>query len=465
MEARIGEFVEVLRQNGLRIGTSELTDALRAVEAVGLHHPEPFQAALEATLVKRATDVDTFRRVFQYFFTGTAKTFEQLDASLFEQLRESGLLEGDELTMVILQLQQLLPSLSPFTQAALSADKAQLGQLLRGASLDLDFGQMQSALQTGFFTRRLLAAAGSDATREDLKALERELQARGVSVKGVEVVSRKLSEALRKVEAAARLEVLRQGKLRLKDEQSGLSVRPFTRLSREELEQAQEAVKVWGQRLKSRLVRKQRAQRRGTLNARRTLRRNLSWGGIPMVPVLRRRRPERPELWVLCDVSDSVRDVSQMMLLFMHTLQSLFVRVRTFVFVSELAELTQDFKALDAEEAVDLSTAGRVISLHSNSNYGRALATFARDHLAGVSRRSTVMIIGDGRNNHNAPQFWALEDLRRKCKRLLWICPEDRRNWGVGDSEMPGYAQICHRAVVVQSLADLQRVASELVPV
>jgi uncharacterized protein with von Willebrand factor type A (vWA) domain len=183
-----------------------------------------------------------------------------------------------------------------------------------------------------------------------------------------------------------------------------------------------------------------------------------------MVPQFRRRRPQRPELVVLCDVSESVRNASRMMLLFMHSLQSLFARVRSFVFVSDLGEVTELFRQASAEEAVDLATAGRAVSLQSNSNYGRVLATFSREQLGSVTRRTTVMVIGDGRNNYNPPSDWALEELKRRCRRLIWICPEDRRSWGFGDSEMSRYERHCHQVEVVQTLDDLARLADRLVP-
>ena len=235
-------------------------------------------------------------------------------------------------------------------------------------------------------------------------------------------------------------------------------------LGKEDLEKSEAAVRRLAEKLKSRLVRRQKSQRRGQLNVRRTLRRNMTWGGIPMVPYFRRRRPQRPEVVVLCDVSDSVRNVSRVMLLFTWTLQSLFFRVRSFVFVSDVGEVTEHFRSLSVEQAVDVSMAGKEISLHANSNYGRALAQFARDYLPSLSRRTTVVIIGDGRNNHNAPNAWALDEISRKVKRVIWICPEDRRSWGFGDSEMALYAKHCSQALVVRTVNDLLGVADQLAP-
>ncbi|MHB8879546.1 MAG: VWA domain-containing protein [Myxococcaceae bacterium] len=465
MEARIVEFAEILRQNGLRVSTAEVNDAARAASEVGLADRPLFKSALRATMCKREVDIEPFDKAFELVFTGAARTFEAIDASLLERLKEAGTLEGDELAMVIATVNRLFNQLSPLAQAALAGDRAKLAQIFRTATLQLDLSRMESPMQGGFFSRRLMAGAGGEKARTDLDALADELKARGVSPGGVEIVSRHLGEALRKVEDAARREVDRQAKARIRRAGGALADRAFHTLTREEVEKAESAVRKLAEKLKARLVRKARSKRRGSLNVRRTLRKNLTWGGVPMVPAFRTRRPERPEVVVLCDVSDSVRNASRMMLLFTYTLQSLFVRVRSFVFVSDVGEVTKYFKDAEVDEAIDLATAGKAISLHSNSNYGRAFASFARDQLGSISRRTTVMVIGDGRNNFNPANAWVLKDIKAKCKRLLWICSEDKRAWGFGDSEMPAYARHCHQVVTVQSLSDLEKVAGQLLPV
>jgi uncharacterized protein with von Willebrand factor type A (vWA) domain len=323
---------------------------------------------------------------------------------------------------------------------------------------------MQSNLQTGFYSRRLMVGAGVEQMRQDLQSLEAELRQRGLSEGGIEIVARQLSEALRQVEEAARREVERQAKARLKKPTGGINDRALHTLSKVELEQAQRAVRKMAEKLKARLVRRQRSRRKGTLNPLRTLRKNMSAGGVPMVPVFRRRRPLRPEVVVLCDVSDSVRNASRMMLLFAYTLQSMFSRVRSFVFVSDVGEATKYFKEADPEDAIDVAIAGKVISLAANSNYGHALASFSRGWLGSITRRTTVLVIGDGRNNYNAANVWALEDVKRKARRVIWICPEPRSSWGFGDSEMMRYSKACTQVVTVQTLGDLEKVAEQLVP-
>jgi hypothetical protein len=182
------------------------------------------------------------------------------------------------------------------------------------------------------------------------------------------------------------------------------------------------------------------------------------------VPQFRTRRPQRPDVVVLCDVSDSVRNASRLMLLFTWSLQSLFNRVRSFIFVSELGEVTKHFKDAKPEDALEAALSGEVISLSSNSNYGNALSTFTKSYLGSVTRKTTVFVIGDGRNNFNAPHVWALEDLKRKAKRVVWICTEPKANWGFGDSEMANYSRAVSQVVTVLSLADLEKIAPQLVP-
>jgi uncharacterized protein with von Willebrand factor type A (vWA) domain len=462
VEARIAEFAEVLRQNGLKIGVSEALDAVTASSMVGLEDREYFRATLQATMCKRAGDVETFDRAFEFFFSGAAKTLAGIDASLAQRIAEEGLLEGDELKMIVAWLERM--RLSPLTEAALAADRARLGQILRNASLQLDFSRMQTSLQTGFFSRRMMVGAGVESMRSDMQAIEAELQARGVSTRGIQVVARQLGDALRRVEEAARKEVERQSRARLRKPSGGLNDRQFHTLSRAEVDRMQRAVRQLAEKLKARLIRRQRSKRRGALNPIRTLRANLSAGGVPMVPHFRMRRPERPDVVVLCDVSDSVRNASRMMLLFTWTLQSLFSRVRSFVFVSDIGEVTKLFKDTTPEEAIDEAVSGKSISVASNSNYGNALATFTRGQLGSITRRTTVLVIGDGRNNYNPSNVWALEDLKRKARRLVWICTEPRSSWGFGDSEMLAYSKACHQTVTVQTLADLEAVAHQLVP-
>lgn len=464
MEQRVVEFVEVLRQNGLKVAVSEAKDAVRALAEVGVDERDLTRATLKATLCKRSQDVAVFDRAFDFFFAGAARTLEGIEKSLLARIKEEGLLGEDELKMIVWMMDRLAGQLSPLTAAAMGGSRGALAQLFRQASLQLDYSRIQNALQTGFYSRRLLTAAGAERMRSDITSIAKELEARGLATHGVEVVSKHLKQALQQVEDAARAEVQRQTNARLRKATAGVDDKALHTLTRKEVEVAQSAVRKLAEKLKARLIRRQRSRRKGQLNPRRTLRKNLASGGVPMVPQFKSRRPQRPDVVVLCDVSDSVRNASRLMLLFTWALQSLFNRVRSYIFVSELGEVTRHFKDVKPEEALEAVLSGDVISMSSNSNYGNALATFAKDSLGTITRKTTVFVIGDGRNNFNSPNAWALEDLKRKARRVVWICTEPKQNWGFGDSEMANYARAVTQVVTVLSLSDLEQIAPQLVP-
>ena len=451
VDERLQDFAGLLRQNGLRISPAEVADAAQATLLVGLEDRAAFRGALRATLVKRGQDAPVFDRLFELFFTGVKDLLEGLQGSLLDALERENLGEAE---------------MSPLAQALAAGRTDQLARILRQATVAIDFRGLQSPLQRGFYARRLLQAAGGSQAEKDLQHLLQMLQQRGLDPALVELATRRVSQTLKALEDSVRRVADREQKARDPEARGEKSLlhRNLSSLTADEVQRMRAVVRRLAERLKARLSRRRKVRRRGHLSVRRTLRKNLSTGGEPYKLVFRARRPERPEIVVLCDVSDSVRNVSRLMLQFVYTLQELYARVRSFVFVSDIGEVTDLFKKTDVSTAVDLATAGRVINLSANSNYGHALKLFHGTWLGSITRRTTVIVIGDGRTNYNPPNAWVLGDLRRKCRRLIWLCPEEQHSWGFGDSEMPLYARHCHRVESVRSVDDLGRVAAELMP-
>jgi hypothetical protein len=464
VDARVSEFAGLLRSNGVRVSPAEVADAVQAAALVGLDDRASFRAALRASLVKRSRDVPVFDGLFELYFSALGRVLEGMDRGLVADLAAQGLLDGDELELVARTLGELAGELSPLARAALGGDPALLARLLRGAALRVDFAPLASAGAAAFQARRLLAAAGGGALADELSALARALRARGLDPAKLGQLSGSLDAVLRRIEDAARAWAELEGRARTL-RRGGDAAGGLTPVSSDERLRTETAVRRLAERLRTRLVRRERTRRRGALAVRRTLRKNLALGGFPARLVFRHRRRERPDLVVLCDVSESVRHTTRLMLLFLYTLQTLFTRVRTFVFVSDLAEVTERLKAeRDPARAADLAIAGSAVSLAANSNYGRALRRFHDEFLPAVTRRTTVLVIGDGRNNYNPPEDWVLRELGRRARRLLWICPEPRGAWGMGDSEMLRYAARCHRVATVASLDELEGIAEALVP-
>ncbi len=208
-------------------------------------------------------------------------------------------------------------------------------------------------------------------------------------------------------------------------------------------------------------VRRRRAQR-GRIDPHRTLRRSLRTGGVPFQPARKKRRRDKPRLVLLCDVSDSVRAASLFMLELVHAAQELFAGTRSFVFVSELGETTRLFADHPPDAALARIYGGAVVSLAHNSNYGRALAAF--EALAGreIDRRTTVVILGDGRTNYLADGADAVSRLRERARAVLWICPEAPGTWGNGDSAMLRYAGVATKVLLARNADELTVAAREV---
>ena len=461
VEERLEDFAGLLRQNGLRVSPAEVADAAQATLLVGMEDRGSFRGALRATLVKRGQDAAVFDRLFELYFTGAKDLIDGLQGSLIDALKAEKLTE-----LELEEVARMLAQMSPLSQALAMGRTDQLARILRQATLNIDFRGLQSPLQRGFYARRLLQGAGGTQAEKELQQLLQMLQERGLDPARLELVSRHISDTIKALEEAARRAVDREQKARDPESRGEKSLvhRSLASLTPDEVQRMRAVVRRLAERLKARLSRRRKVRRRGHLSVRRTLRKNLATGGAPFKLVFRARRPERPEIVVLCDVSDSVRNVSRLMLQFVYTLQELYARVRSFVFVSDIGEVTHLFKKTDVSTAVDLATAGRVINLSANSNYGHAFKLFHNTWLGSITRRTTVIVIGDGRTNYNPPNAWVLGDLRRKCRRLIWLCPEEQHSWGFGDSEMPLYARHCHRVESVRSVDDLGRVVAELMP-
>lgn len=465
-DERLIDFAALLRQNGIRVSPGELAVAAEALSLVPMEDKAAVHGALRATLVKRGADAPTFDRLFSLYFGAIGRLLEGLEETLAHALKldDLSLEEMQEVARVLASL----GSRSPLAGAMLEGRLGEIAKLLRVAALKVDFGALKSPLQRGFYARRVGAAAGLQEASREFRLLEKALADGGLDAAVVERVSKRLEDAVAALEETARrvsdLEYEARDRETLVAGRDASLHRQISTLSPQELARMREVVKRVAEKLKSRIARRRKERRRGQLHVRRTLRRNMDLGGFPARLTFRQRRPERPEIVVLCDVSDSVRNVSRLMLQFVYTLQSLYARVRSFVFVSDLGEVTKLFKAASVEEAVEGAVAGRVINLSANSNYGHALRLFHSDFKGAVTRRTTVLVIGDGRSNYNPANAWVLEELKRQARRVLWICPEEKEAWGFGDSEMPLYARHCHKVFVVRTVDELAKAAEELLP-
>jgi hypothetical protein len=210
------------------------------------------------------------------------------------------------------------------------------------------------------------------------------------------------------------------------------------------------------------LTHRRRVGTRGRIDSARTMRQSMRYDGVPFRPVSVVRAEDRPRLVILADVSLSVRASTRFTLQPVHGLQRLVRRVGTFAFVDDIVEVTDLFSEHSVEDALGLVLGGDVIDVDANSDYGSALSHFVEQFGGEVNRRTTVLVLGDGRGNGHDPRTEALADLARRARGLIWLTPESRYSWVLAGSDMPLYEPLCSRVEVVPDLTSLDRMARDL---
>ena len=468
MEERIVEFTTVLRRNGIRVSLSENMDAFRALELVGIGDPVLFRHTLRTTLIKRASDVKPFEELFDYYFLGIGQALDALDRRIMGELG----LTPEQFQEMLEQIQRLVKEmegeLSELTRALLNNNRGELERQLRQAmQQEMEQGAPDSFRFTPY--TRMSARLQLDRVQSEIERFRGMLQMLGENGEDLQNVLRYLEERMRDLNRLLR-EIIQQEQRkkglepRDSSQRSSLADKSFAFYTEDDIRRMNDAVARLAQRLKNRLSVRRRKAVRGRFNVKETLRKNLQFGGVPFNIQLDRRKKTKPQVMVLCDISDSVLNASRFMLQFVYSVQDLYSKVRSFVFVAEIGEVTKLFEEHDIQTAVETALKGDVIDVFSHSNFGRAFEQFYRNFFSAINGKTTVLVIGDGRNNYNRPSDWVLREIRQKAKQLIWLNPESRMTWGIGDSEMPRYAPHCHVAEECRSINQLYNIVDLIVP-
>lgn len=469
MLARIEEFGQLLRANGVRVSTAELMDAASALAAVGVEHEPQMRAALFCSLVKNEADRATFNELYGLYFHRYDSVLTTGTPSPEDELADAARLSEDRAKKLADALRDGAMTLGTVARAGMGFSSPELSELIRAADISVELDGIRSPLQVGFYAYRISEALGIEQAEIQTVALvqgvarqfsldEQAADAvQGVVLSGFTDLRQRVRAYVAQAFARGNRDFSRQLTL------DSLTDKPLMQLSQKEIAELRQEVTRLAEKLRAKLAQRPERGTRGRLDLRRTLRRSLATGGVPFDLPHRRRKPHKPRLVVLCDISDSVRAVSRFMLQLVYTLQELFDRVQSFAFVAELGELTELFRHYKLERAIELAYAGTVVNTFANSNYGHTLQQFAARHTDRITRRTTVIIIGDGRNNYHDSHAWVLEDMHRRAKQVLWLNPEPPSMWGFGDSAMKEYEPHCDRVLVVRNLRGLRTVLDHLI--
>jgi uncharacterized protein with von Willebrand factor type A (vWA) domain len=467
MQSNLVSFIQVLRTHDVRVSPAESLDAVDVATVLGYADRSLLRDGLAMTLAKTPEEEVVFLQCFERFFSAKLADFSATEpdnsadqdapaapAEGAQDANSSDAADASPLEVAAQKdpaLQALMES--PLMQSLIQNDRNELTVAMTRAGERVGLQQIQMFTQKGQFTRKILDELGEEHIRNAVIDMER---ADNPALAELQRYRDILRQQVRDyVEREYLLHA--QGKTRqFMDE-----ILSKTRLNNIEhmyLHKVHELVRKMAKKLAARHSRKRRQLKRGQLNMGKTIRKGIPNDGLMFNTYWRQVRKEKPQILAVCDVSGSVAAYAKFMLLFLYSLQDVLPKVRSFAFSSHLGEVSDFFDEHPVEKAIELVN----WKYGGATDYGNSLMDFAKLALDDINSNTTVIILGDARNNNGDPKLDILQGIYQRARQVIWLNPESRRAWGTGDSEMLRYQSACHFSAECNNLKQLERIVDQL---
>jgi hypothetical protein len=471
-------FIAELRKAGLPVSLTENLDAMEAVKEIPIEDRQAFKYALAATLVKSNSHWRAFETIFEVYFSLRGPEHQipgemtDAEAELWreeQEMQQQG--EGaagsgggmDSLTPE--EIAQML------MQALMNGDQAMMRALARQSVQR--FAGMEPGRPVGgtYYLYRTLRNLDLDNMLDKLMEANREQAAQELT---------KLEERLEKDEFESRIEQFKQEveaeiRRRLVADRGAEAMaktlrKPlpedveFMHANKEEMQSLKKALQPLTRKLAAKLARKRRHGRRGPLDFRATVRSSLSYGGVPADPKFKYPRPSKPELMVVADISGSVAAFARFTLMLVYAIQGQFSKVRSFVFIDGIDEVTDYFKSnVDISDAIHrVNTEADVVWVDGHSDYGHAFEVFWERYGKDINPKTTILLLGDARNNYHASASWVIKEMQKRGRHVYWLNPEPRSYWNTGDSIVGEYGSFTDGVYECRNLRQLEAFVEKL---
>ena len=455
MESRILQLIAALRSSGVRVSLAESAEAFSAVDLMGIQDREEFRLSLRATLIKDLKDMPTFDKLFPLFF-GSGQPPMMGGNPTDDMTPEEAQMWAEAMKEFAEKLRQRMHRLMNGEQLSRSELEA-LGQMV-------GLNQADSLNQQNWMTQRMLRALAFPEVQKAMKELMEQLAQMGMSRDRVEQIREMIQQNMQglreQVEqfAGERIAENLSEKPR-SDNIDNLMNRPFEALSDSDKQLLQREVKRLAAALRTRIALRQKRAKNGQMDPKATIRANLKYHGVPM-EIKHKDRVRKPKIVVICDVSTSMRFCSELMLSFLFALQGQVRKTHAFAFIDHLESISEDFSGANADEAIQ-SVLWRMPSGHYNTDLGWSLNDFQNEYMDTLNSGTTLLIVGDGRNNYYDPRLDIFSAMSRRATRTIWLNPEPPALWH-GDSDMPKYAPLCSEVLKVSNLRELANAVDSL---
>jgi len=433
LSGKLFEFIEILRDANITISADEVIALFKAVTEIDLNDKNVFRQALKTTLVKDYTDIPVFDKCFEEYFSSRERFFDGMDSDDLKDFAEK--FSSNLVNEINTQLENYIDTLDPAILMEKSAE--QIMQMFledlpesnaSGGSDGMGLFRTKGSLLGSFYSR----SGGDESTPVNIDDL-------------LDLIRNMLSLKVAKRNT---------GKI-LKNREDYLLNKFIYQLKPEEVKEMRELVNRFGQKLKNRISLRKKRVKHGGIDIKRTFRTNLQYGGVPFKLFYKTKKIDRPQLIVMVDVSRSVNQYSRFMLLLTYSLQSLFSKVRTFAFISNMVEITDLFREMDPERAINSMFTDVNFTYGWGSNYGKSFDQFIENHSDALTKKTSVLVLGDARNNSNDPGLESFQKIHDKTKNLFWLNPDKIHLWDWNDSIASLYGHYCNEMKEVNNFLDL----------
>ncbi len=489
MDRRIVEFITGLRAVGVRVSIAETEDACNAVDFMGVGNRTDFRDSLRTTLVKDMQDHPIFEQLFPLYFGNDEpplldinqdlspeeqQMLRQALRALLEQLRQQSeqaeqqqsrqnFRGGPPTSQQLNNLMQLLQSMlqgQHLNQETLEQLGRQAG--LQNATRPYPYGersiQREMMRKLGMHLLRQLMEQLPDL----LKQLGMNQQSVGQLMEDMEANRGALAEQIGRYVGGAVARQRAEEYTQQREQGQDLMHRPFEGLAEREAKMLRDEIRRLVAQLRSRAALRRKRAKSGVLDSKKTLRANLRYGGVPL-EIKYKSRHLKPKLVLICDLSTSMRNVVSFLLHIIYELQDQVSSTHSFGFVSNLGNITGNFAEHPPEEALDIVLARRDLQPgYYSTDLGNSLNTLMMRYADTIDHRTTVIFVGDGRNNFRDPRLDLMEQIQRRCKRVIWLNPEHPSQWGTGDSDMPKYLPYAYAVHRVSNMSELAAAIDKL---
>lgn len=454
----VADFIGALREAGLQVSPAESLDALNAIKLLGFESRETSKTILALTLVKRQADQVIYEELFDLYFASVEKA-QKIDHER-DKDEDKNNFESSDVLQTRAEGQAInsdglqVSASSPLAQALGKNEDMSLA--IAQAAVAEKLSSIVLFTQKNHFAYKIMQRLGDDVLSAEIRGETNSLEHKKLQQELVKSRARLLDHVNDYVEQQYLIFAKHKGqKYRL----DYLQQAKLSQLDRLDYKLMQTLVQKAARKLASQHSRRRLASKRGLLDVRKTIAANAAFDGALFHTRWKATRIDRPKIVAICDVSGSVSRVARFLLLFLYSLQDVMPKVRSFVFASEMIEVSDLFKQQGIELALeDIMQRWGGLS----TDYGKALAGFQSQALASIDKKTTVIMLGDARNNQGDGRIDIWQKVYRKSKRVLWLNPEHRNSWDSGDSIMSEYSPWCASVEPCRSLKDIERIFSRL---